>query len=54
MHDPPIDITAIAQQLNTRARTHAIGKLQTIRAELKRRPRRAGTDIFGLKKETGC
>ncbi len=41
-----IDIKAIAEQLNIRARTHAIGKLQTIRAELKGFARRPGTDIF--------
>jgi hypothetical protein len=42
----PIDIKAIAEELNMRAKTHAIGKLQTIRAELRGFARRPGTDIF--------
>jgi hypothetical protein len=46
MHGPQRDINAIAQELNTRAHTHAIGELQTIRAELKGLARRPGTNIF--------
>jgi hypothetical protein len=43
---PQLDIAAIAQQLNARARTHVIGELQTIRAKLKGLARRPGTNIF--------
>jgi hypothetical protein len=46
MDDPPLDFTAIARELNSRAKTHAIGQLQTIRTELKRFARRPGWDIF--------
>jgi hypothetical protein len=46
MNGPQLDIHTIAKQLNTCAHTHAIGKLQTIRAELKGMARRPGTDIF--------
>jgi hypothetical protein len=48
MDSPQLDINAIAQELNTRARTHthAIGELQSIRAELKGLARRPGTNIF--------
>lgn len=41
----PPSIRAIASELNSRARTHRIGKLQEIRAVLHRR-RRAGQNIF--------
>src|ERR1039457_5056017 len=46
MDDLQLDIRAIAQQLNTRAHTHAIGELQAIRAELKKLKRQPGKDIF--------
>jgi len=42
----PIDIKAVADQLNMHAKTHAIGELQTIRAKLRGFARRPGTDIF--------
>jgi hypothetical protein len=41
-----LDVNAIAQRLNERARTHPVGELQTIRAELKGLARRPGTNIF--------
>ncbi len=44
----PIDIRGIALSLNERADTHAIGDLQTIRAELKGL-RKAGSKIFNSK-----
>lgn len=40
-----LNIDAIARELNARARTHAIGELQSIRARLKGL-RRHGTNIF--------
>jgi len=46
MDDLQPEISAIAHELNARARAHAIGDLQSIRAKLKRLARRPGTDIF--------
>jgi hypothetical protein len=46
MDGPQLDIETIAQELNARAREHAIGALQNIRAELKGFARRPGTAIF--------
>jgi hypothetical protein len=40
------DIHAIAAELNSRSRTHPIGALQEIRADLKGLSRQAGHDIF--------
>jgi hypothetical protein len=48
MDGSQLDIKAVAQQLNTLAQTHAIGGLQTIRAELRGLKRRPRTDIFSL------
>jgi hypothetical protein len=46
MAGSPLDITAIAQELNSKANAHAIGQLQTIRAKLKGFARRPGSNIF--------
>jgi len=40
------DLSAIAAELNTRARVHPIGKLQDIRTDLKRLSRQPGQNIF--------
>lgn len=41
-----IDLHAITRELNSRARTHIIGSLQEVRADLKQLARQAGQDIF--------
>lgn len=41
-----IDLHTITRELNSRARTHIIGSLQEVRADLKHLARQAGQDIF--------